>query len=169
MESSHNRMVKILIEQGYKKLKQPYEKINFTKDVEEQPYEKINFTKDEEEANDLLNNLKEFPHAYVLGCIMDRQIESGRAWIIPYRIQQELGDFSISKLLQLNLNQIEYIFKKENLHWLYSDMTKNFYQAIQQINEVYHGDASLIWKDTPRSGMVVRRFLKFKGVGFKIA
>jgi len=169
LENPHNRIVNILIEQGYKKLKQPYEKINFTKYVEEeQPYEKINFTEDEKEANDLLNNLKEFPHAFVLGCIMDRRIKSGKAWIIPYKISQEIGDFSISKLLQ-NKNKIKKIFENKNLHRYNSVMAKNFYRAIQQISKVYHDDASRIWEDTPRSGMVVRRFLRFEGVGFKIA
>jgi hypothetical protein len=30
-------------------------------------------------ANDLLCNLKEFPHAFVLGCLMDFQIKAKKA------------------------------------------------------------------------------------------
>jgi endonuclease III len=154
MENSHDRIVELLIGQGYKILKQPYEKIIFTEN-------KV--------ADDLLNNLKEFPHAFVLACIMDRQIGAERAWLIPYEISKELGDFSFPKLLQLNLNQIKKMFEKKKLHRFNSIMAENFYLAVQKIHEDYKDDASGIWKGNQRSGLIVRRFLRFKGAGVKIA
>ena len=41
---------------------------------------------DNEEANAMLNDLEKYPHAYVLACLMDRQIKAERAWTIPYEI-----------------------------------------------------------------------------------
>src|SRR4030067_1539430 len=111
MENSNDKIVELLIEQGYKILKQPYEKIIFTEN-------KV--------ADDLLNNLKDVPHAFVLACIMDRQIEAERAWLIPYEISKELGDFSFPKLFQLNLNQTKKIFEKKQLHRFNSIMAENF-------------------------------------------
>ena len=44
-----------------------------------------------------------------------------------------------------------------------------FYDGIQRIHAEYDGDASKIWAGRPKSGVVVRRFLEFKGAGIKIA
>ena len=91
MNSSHEKIVEILIKRGNELLKQPYKKIEFTKNPE---------------ADNLLNNLKEFPHAFVLACVMDRQIPAERAWLIPYKISKVIGGFEFSKLLNLHLNKI---------------------------------------------------------------
>jgi hypothetical protein len=50
------------------------------------------------EADALVNNLKEFPHAFVLACLMDRQGGWKKAWQVPYRMSQRLGEFSIDVL-----------------------------------------------------------------------
>ncbi len=44
-----------------------------------------------------------------------------------------------------------------------------FNDALQLLDTKYSGDASLIWKGTPRSATIVLRFLEFKGIGVKIA
>ena len=59
------------------------------------------------EADALLNDLDNHPHAFVLACIMDRQIRAERAWIIPYRFQEKLGSFSMTTLLALSLEDIQ--------------------------------------------------------------
>ena len=51
----------MLIRQGEQLLAQPYRKIEFTGNSK---------------ADDLLNDLKNYPHAFVLACIMDRQIKA---------------------------------------------------------------------------------------------
>lgn len=117
----------------------------------------------------MLNNLKQFPHAFVLACVMDRQIKAERAWLIPYYVSKEIGGFEFEKLKKLNLASLKDIFKKRSLHRFNETMAENFYSAIQLISEKYNGDASKIWEDNPRSAAVVRRFLEFKGVGVKIA
>lgn len=35
---------------------------------------------DDENQNKLLNDLNNYPHAFLLACIMDRQITAERAW-----------------------------------------------------------------------------------------
>jgi endonuclease III len=115
-------------------------------------------------------NLNNYPHAFVLGCIMDRQIEAERAWIIPYRFKQKLGDFSFETLTSLSQDRImELMTKPDHLHWLSEKMSRNFHFAIRLIEEKYSGDASLIWSKNPSSAEVVYRFLEFRGVGPKIA
>ena len=49
-------------------------------------------------ADALLNDLQTHPHAFVLACLMDRQIAYEKAWLIPYTISQKLGTFSIEAL-----------------------------------------------------------------------
>ncbi len=48
---------------------------------------------------------------------------------------------------------------------------ENFYYAIHRIveHESMQGNAARIWSDRPTSQAIVRRFLEFKGCGFKIA
>jgi len=59
------------------------------------------FTKNDA-ANQLLNDIDRFPHAFVIACIMDRQVTAERAWIIPYLICQKLGTFEFDILSRLN-------------------------------------------------------------------
>jgi len=66
MNKNTKEIIKILIDRGKELLKQPYKKIEFTGN---------------EEADNLLNDLDNFPHAFVLACIMDRQIKAERAWL----------------------------------------------------------------------------------------
>jgi endonuclease III len=133
-----------------------------------QPYQKIDFTRDNK-ADGLLNDLKNYPHAFVLACVMDRQIRAERAWLIPYEISKEIGGFEFSKLLSLRLNGIKGIFVRKSLHRFNDTMANNFYLAIQRIHENYNNVASNIWERNPKSATVVRRFLQFQGVGIKIA
>lgn len=148
------KIVKILIKKGKGLFNQPYKKIEFTK---------------HSEADDLLNNLREYPHAFVLACVMDRQMKAEKAWLIPYEISKEIGGFKFSKFLSLKLEKIREIFRRKNLHRFNDIMAKNFYLVIQKIHKDYNNDASNIWKNKPRSATIVRRFLEFEGVGVKIA
>lgn len=148
-----NPLVGILIQKG--------------KDLFRQPYQTIEFTKNQE-ADKFLNDLRNYPHAFVLACVMDRQIKAERAWMIPHEISKEIGGFEFSKFLSLSLKSIEKIFKKKGLHRFNDVMSRNFYLAIQKIHEDYNDDASNIWKNRPSSATIVRRFLEFEGVGIKI-
>lgn len=120
-------------------------------------------------ANDLLNDFEKYPHAYVLACCMDRQTKAERAWMIPYKIKEELGSFEMKDLVKVSEGKYKKIFVKKGLHRFNDKMASVFYKAVQRIHTVYHDDASEIWKNNPGSAEVVYRFLEFDGVGIKIA
>lgn len=151
----HTDAVQILIREGRRLFDAPKQFVNFTADPK---------------ANSLLNDLERFPHAYVLGCVMDRQIRAERAWIIPYRFSEKLGEFRFSALQALTQGQIHSLMAEpEPLHRFVDEMSLNFHEAINLIAEKYDGNAANIWADTPSSAELVYRFLEFRGVGPKIA
>jgi endonuclease III len=121
-------------------------------------------------ADALLNDLDRHPHAFVLACVMDRQIEAERAWLIPYRISQALGGFSFQLLRTLSLDDFRQLLTKPKaLHRFPEEMSHNCHSAIDLISTAYDGNAAQIWCDSPSSAEVVIRFLRFRGVGPKIA
>lgn len=123
-----------------------------------------------EAADKLLNDLKSNPHAFVLACVMDRQIKAERAWIIPHKISERLGGFSMQKLAGLSREEISGLMAQpEPLHRFVDTMSKLFYSAVQRLAKQYEGDASRIWVGNPSSAEVVYRLLEFEGVGPKIA
>jgi len=71
-------IINILIKRGEELLAKPFQKIEFTGNSK---------------ADDLLNDLNDYPHAFVLACLMDRQIKAERAWLIPYEILKETRSF----------------------------------------------------------------------------
>lgn len=122
------------------------------------------------EADVLLNDLENHPHAFVLACVMDRQVKAERAWVIPYRFSQQLGEFSMERLQRLSLAEVLRIMSEPKpLHRMVAIMSKAFYSCIHRISDEYAGDASHIWAGEPSSAEVVYRFLEFDGVGPKIA
>lgn len=123
----------------------------------------------DEETNQFLNDLVNYPHAYVLACLMDRQIKAEKAWTIPKFIKDSLGSFSIEDLASQPLEYYREVFSKNNLHRFNDTMAKVFYLAVQKIKNDYGGDASIIWSGCPSSASVVYRFLQFEGCGIKIA
>ncbi|MGP0592195.1 iron-sulfur cluster loop [Nitrospira sp. T9] len=129
----------------------------------------VAFTKDHD-ADALLNDLANYPHAFVLACIMGRQIKAERAWLILHLISVKLGGFSLSVLYPLSLDQVrELLSKPEPLHRFPGEMSYSFHAAIERIACAYAGDAARIWHDKPSSAEVVLRFLRFRGIGPKIA
>ena len=128
----------------------------------------IRFVNDEEQDK-FLNDIKNTLHAFVLACLMDRQIKAERAWSIPFQIKEILGTFKIDDLANLSLEDYKYIFSKNALHRFNDTMAEVFYSAVQDIKVKSDGDASRIWSNNPSSAKVVYEFLQFKGSGKKIA
>lgn len=124
---------------------------------------------DDDNANAILNDLDKYPHAYVLACLMDRQIKAERAWAIPFEIYKEIDSFRFKKLEQLTLVDLQKIFNQKKLHRFNNQMAGIFHSAIMDIRNKYDGDASNIWNNNPSSSAVVYRFLEFKGSGIKIS
>ena len=123
----------------------------------------------DENQNELLNNFKEYPHAFVLGCVMDKQIKAENAWAIPYKVKEELGNFDIDSLVKIPLDKYKKLFNDGSYHRFNDKCATEFYEAIIKIKNDYDGDASKIWSGNPSSATVVYRFLEFEGVGIKIA
>jgi endonuclease-3 len=151
---SQHKIIQILINRGNNLLNHPFEPIQFSTN---------------KAADNLLNDLESYPHAFVLACVMDRQIKAERAWLIPHLIRVEIGFFEFDQLLTLDLEFLKELFRKKSLHRFNDTMAGLLYEAIQLIQSKYNGDASMIWQDTPKSATIVRRFLEFRGVGVKIA
>ncbi|NLW30051.1 MAG: iron-sulfur cluster loop [Fibrobacter sp.] len=124
---------------------------------------------DDPYANSFLNDLENYPHAFVLACLMDRQIKAERASIIPVTIKGHLKTFEINDLSEYSLADYKKIFNEKKLHRFNDTMAEIFYCGIQDIKRMYNGDASEIWKNKPSSSHVVYKFLEFKGCGVKIA
>ena len=118
------------------------------------------------ECNKKICDLANTPHFFVLACLMDRQMNSAKAFKIPYIISQEYGE-SIDELCNHSLE--DYIAKFNNLHRFEKVMAECFYNAVHLIKDKYDGDASRIWTGRPSSALVVLRFLEFQGCGSKIA
>ena len=155
MSSTLESLKTKLLEDGYGRYEQKQTCVHFTQI---------------DEANLLINDLENNPHAYVIGCIMDRQIKAERALEIPWHLKQRLGYFDFKKLSSTPPGKIKKaMFKPEALHRFNNDMTVNFVEAIAKIKRDYNGHAAYIWSDRPSSAAIVRRFLEFKGVGQKIA
>lgn len=129
----------------------------------------VHFVENDYNANILLNDIENHPHAFVLACLMDRQMKAEKAWIIPIKISRILNTFDIKELNKINLAEYKKIFNDNKLHRFNDTMAEIFYFGVKDIVEKYSGNASLIWANNPSSSSVVYRFLEFKGTGIKIS
>jgi endonuclease III len=101
---------------------------------------------------------------------MDRQTIAEKAWSIPYMMQQRLGSFEFSFLLQKSEQELEdAMLHPHPLHRFNKIMATSMYAAIHRISDEYDGNARTIWAGRPSSRVLVHRFLEFRGVGPKIA
>ena len=149
------RISQVLIRQGRKALDDSPRRPTFTPD---------------RRANALVADLKRYPHAFVVACIMDRQMKAERAWEIPFRIQESYGSFEFRDLRRLSVAQVIRLMRRPKpLHRYPETMGRNMHAALALIADKYHGDAGEIWRRRPSSAEVVVRFLEFPGVGPKIA
>ena len=143
------------------------------KEKEKAIYEKIRSQKGEEDSAlyqyELISDLKNTPHAFVLACIMDLGIPAERAWQIPSKIKEGIGSFELKKLLEKK-EKIRSLFTgPPPLHWFHAKMAKRFINGMERIDKVYQGRADRIWQGNKSSGDIVCSFLEFDGVGVKIA
>ena len=100
------------------------------------------------EQDIFLNDIEKSPHAFVLACLMDRQIKAERAWSIPYRIKDIVGSFNIDDLTSVSLEEYKNIFNRNILHRFNDIMAEVFYSAVQDIKVKYNGDAYFLENNT---------------------
>ena len=104
------------------------------------------FTEDDA-ADKLLNDLGQHPHAFVLACIMDRQVTASVAWAVPYKLGQRLGSFDFDALAACTEEEILDAMRHPTpLHRFPDIMGKVLYAAVRRIETVYDGGASRIWE-----------------------
>ena len=133
------------------------------------PFEPVAFAGDPD-ADALLNDLDGNPHAFVLGCLMQRRTKVEKAWLIPHLMRERIGSFEFSVLSTLTVEKVTALMREPTpLHRFPAKMGRVFQLGVQHIAERYTGDASLIWQGRPSSAAVVWRFLEFHGAGPKIA
>ena len=87
------RIARVLVERGERLFQAERTPVVFTKN---------------EAADSLLNDLEEKPHAFVLACLMDRQINAEKAWLIPFQLSQRLGGFSFDFLRSLSEERLRF-------------------------------------------------------------
>ena len=128
MEGAMSKAInKLLVEKGYELFNRPKEFVEFTAN---------------KKANSLLNDLDNTPHAFVLACIMDRQIDAKLAWIIPYKLKDRIQKFDFLTLSKLSKDEIhQHFITPDNLHRFPDVMSNNFFSAIRHIETKYNGDA----------------------------
>jgi endonuclease-3 len=150
-----DKIVKALLERGQEIFSRPLRTVEFSGIPE---------------ADALLNDFKSTPHAFVLACILDRQIVAEKAWRIPSELRRRLGSFEFSFLEKLSVAEIERAMRTPTpLHRFCPTMSGYLHSAIIRIRNSYEGNAANIWRDRPSSYAVMYRFLEFDGVGVKIA
>ena len=156
--ASLNRLADQLVREGYQRVLAPPALIRFT---------------GLEEADVLINDISGYPHAFVIACVMDRQIKAEKAWLIPYELKQRLGFFDFANLASLGKSSpdklTEAMLQPTPLHRFPNEMSKSLLAAIDRIEDEFGGNAGDMWAGRPSSATIVRRFLEFRGVGQKIA
>ncbi len=63
-----------------------------------------------QDANALLNDLQNKPHAFVLAALMDRQLSAEKAWELPVKIKELIGNFEIDALGKISLEEYKKLF-----------------------------------------------------------
>lgn len=122
-------------------------------------------------ANALVHDLEQYPHAFVLACILDTSVAAEVAWTIPQRVKEALGTFAIEELYKVELDHYVELFSGERKWHRYpARSAKFFYEGVRRIveDEQMSGKASVLWEGKPSSQEVVLRFMEFTGCGFKI-
>ena len=152
--NNEQTIVNLLVSKGNDFLNTPFKPVAFTKN----PVIDKN-----------LNDLDNYPHLFVLACVMDSQIKAERAWKIPYYVSEGIDNPEFKYFSDLTLSEIQKRFQENKLHRFNNKMAVYFYKAVQKIKKDYKGDASLIWKDNYSCDVVIQRFLQFEGVGLRIA
>jgi endonuclease III len=126
----------------------------------------------ESHANDLVTSLDEYPHAFVLACLMDTGVNAEVAWTIPYRVYKTLCTFEIKSLYEIPAEEYVHMFSGERKWHRYpARSARFFYNGVHKIidNDFMNGEASKIWSGRPSSRNAVLRFMDFNGSGFKVA
>ena len=98
--------------------------------------------KNKEYGQDL--NINKFPHLFVLGCLMDKQISAEKALEIPLKVCKVTDTWSVDELSDITIDRMKKIFEDNHLHRFNNEMSEVFVLAVKRIKEQYDKDASKI-------------------------
>ena len=125
---------------------------------------------DDPDANSLVTDIVDRPHAFVYACIADRQVKADLAWRLPFALERRLGSIEPGAVAALSRQEVvDSMRNPDALHRFPDDIGEAIWLAAQRIRDDYDADASRIWASEPPSAEIVARFLAFHGVGPKIA
>jgi len=130
------------------------------------------------EEHKLITDIEKHPHAFVIGCVLDRNIPAEKAWAAPYKLKQRIGCFSFPHLRQLKQKGWKkYLGPQkgdpEKIHRFWKTVMPDCLHSAVQIIDKYsnnRGDARYLWSGENLLGEdVVCRFKRIRGVDDKIA
>ncbi|MDD9800046.1 MAG: iron-sulfur cluster loop [Gammaproteobacteria bacterium] len=126
-------------------------------------------------ANKLVNDLKNNPHAFVIACVLDRQVSAEIAWSAPYKLKQRIGNFEFPTLRAFSQEDWRKHLGPQKdggvLHRLWKNVMPKCLHSATAVIDKYSdgtGDASRIWSGSLFGKDVVNRFKEIHGVGDKI-
>lgn len=123
------------------------------------------FTPDDS-ANRLIH---EDPFAFLVAVVCDQGILAERAWAIPYQLAQRVGTLHPAELRERRADVQAAFAQPPNLHRFVNQISGWVVDAAGIVVDVYGGDASKIWSDTPTAGTLRARFDAFPGIAQKKA
>jgi endonuclease III len=131
-------IVSMLVQKGQEILDKP--KAQIVRFVRNSKYSQGN------EADRLLNDFKNFPHAFVISCIADKQVDADTAWLTPYNISLQVESFEIKHLAKIELSRFKEIMENANpKHRFHKMIAEEIHSGINHIMEAYNGNAAKIW------------------------
>jgi endonuclease III len=149
------RLISRLVEEGNAALTQPRQPAEFAYDPD---------------ADAILNDIEQYPQAFVLACLCNRQGMARQAWMVPQRLLERFGTLDVGELAQRSTSDWERAARQPKaIHRMPEKMAVVLELGVQRLWAHYGGDAARIWAEAPPSATVVRRFLEFYGAGPKIA
>lgn len=83
--------------------------------------------------------------------------------------RKKIGGYGFKYFQDLTAREIKELFVNNSLHRFNSNVSNEYYRAIQKLNDEYHGVANNIWSSTDSSAVIYGRLLQFHGIGQKIA
>ena len=104
------------------------------------------------------------PALFVLCCVADKNIDAKIVWNIPNYISCS----SFADLEKISQNQWQTILKTAG-YIRCAKVADEYVDAIKHIRNVYDGHAEKIWTESKSFAEIIVKFLKFKGIGKKIA
>lgn len=127
-------------------------------------------------ADKFVNEIDLYPHAFLIGCIFDRQVKAEVAWKAPYTMCQRIGRFDFDYLASIDEGGwLDVISKPSPLHRYVANMARNVFNSLSSVKSDYNGNAANIWLmpgwkgGAPSATEVMARFKALDGFGPKLS